>query len=61
MIAPPSFAADPNAADATDMQALRTAVRADKKAYVASLLTLTPAEAARNSGRPTTPTSAPST
>jgi hypothetical protein len=47
LIAPPSFAAGPNAADATDMQALRTAVRADKKAYVASLLALTPAEAAK--------------
>ena len=34
-----------NAADATDMQALRNAVRADKKAYVASMLNLTPAEA----------------
>ena len=43
--APPSFAADGNAADVTDMQALRTAVRADKKAYVASVLMLTPAEA----------------
>ena len=44
-IAPPSFAAAPNAADGTDLQALRTAVRADKKAYVASILALTPAEA----------------
>ena len=43
MIAPPSFAADPSA-DVTDMQALRTAVRADKKAFVASLLALTPEE-----------------
>jgi Spy/CpxP family protein refolding chaperone len=34
-----------NAADATDMQALRTAVRADKKALVASTLNLTDAEA----------------
>lgn len=45
MIAPPSFAAEPNAADATDMQALRSATRADKKAYVTSMLSLTPAEA----------------
>ena len=42
--AAPSFAAD-KAADVTDMQALRAAVRADKKAYVASILALTPAEA----------------
>ena len=34
-----------NAADVTDMQALRTAVRTDKKAYVASVLKLTDAEA----------------
>ena len=34
-----------NAADVTDMQALRTAVRTDKKAYVASVLQLTDAEA----------------
>ena len=34
-----------NAADVTDMQALRAAVRADKKAYVASVLELTDAEA----------------
>jgi len=45
MIALPSLAAGPNAADATDMQALRTAARGDKKAYVASMLSLTPAEA----------------
>ena len=44
MIAPPSFAADNSAASVTDMQALRAAVRADKKAYVASLLALTPDE-----------------
>jgi hypothetical protein len=54
-----SIAAD-KAADVTDMQALRNAVRADKKAYVASVLNLTPDEA-RNSGRPTTPTSGRST
>ena len=40
----PAFAAD-KAADVTDMQALRNAVRTDKKAYVASVLDLTPAEA----------------
>ena len=34
-------------ADVTDMQALRAAVRADKKAFVASTLALTPAEAKR--------------
>jgi hypothetical protein len=37
--------AEGNAADATDMQALRTAVRADKKAYVASVMVLTDDEA----------------
>jgi Spy/CpxP family protein refolding chaperone len=36
-----------NPADVTDMQALRTAVRADKKAFVASTLKLTDAEAKR--------------
>jgi Spy/CpxP family protein refolding chaperone len=39
-----SIAAD-KTADVTDMQALRNAVRADKKAYVASVLNLTPDEA----------------
>jgi Spy/CpxP family protein refolding chaperone len=34
-----------NAADVTDMQALRSAVRTDKKAFVASVLKLTDAEA----------------
>jgi len=43
-LSPTSFAAD-KAADVTDMQALRNAVRADKKAYVASILNLTPDEA----------------
>jgi hypothetical protein len=38
-----ALAEDP--ADVTDMQALRAAVRADKKAFVASTLHLTPAEA----------------
>ena len=42
--APPAWA-EGNAADVTDMQALRTAVRADKKAYVASVLKLTDDEA----------------
>ena len=40
----PVFAAD-KAADVTDMQALRNAVKTDKRAYVASVLNLTPAEA----------------
>ena len=43
-LSPTSFAAD-KAADVTDMQALRNAVRADKKAYVASILNLTSDEA----------------
>jgi Spy/CpxP family protein refolding chaperone len=37
--------AEGSTADVTDMQALRTAVRADKKAFVASTLQLTSAEA----------------
>jgi hypothetical protein len=45
MVVAPSASGQGNAADATDMQALRNAVRADKKAYVASMLNLTPAEA----------------
>ena len=40
-------AAQGKADDVTDMQALREAVRADKRAYVASLMTLTQAEAKR--------------
>ena len=36
--------ADDKTADVTDMQALRTALRTDKKAFVASTLKLTPAE-----------------
>ena len=44
-IAAPSVWAEGNVADVTDMQALRAAVRADKKAYVASVLALTDAEA----------------
>ena len=43
--ASPSFAAEGKAADVMDPQALRTAIRTDKKAYVASVLMLTPAEA----------------
>ena len=45
MIAAPAVLAQDNAADVTDMQALRTAVRADKKAYVASVMKLTDTEA----------------
>jgi Spy/CpxP family protein refolding chaperone len=37
--------AEGNAADVTDMQALRSAVRTDKKAFVASVMKLTDAEA----------------
>lgn len=37
--------AEGSVADVTDMQALREAVRADKKAFVTSTLQLTPAEA----------------
>jgi hypothetical protein len=39
--------AQDKSADVTDMDALRAAVRADKKAFVASTLKLTPAEAKR--------------
>jgi Spy/CpxP family protein refolding chaperone len=45
LLAAPSVRAEDKAADVTDMQALRTAVRTDKKAFVASILNLTPAEA----------------
>src|SRR5438046_1833678 len=45
LIAAPIAIAEGNATDGTDMQALRTAVRADKKALVASMLDLTPTEA----------------
>jgi Spy/CpxP family protein refolding chaperone len=45
VLAAPMVLGEGNAADATDMQALRTAVRADKKALVASTLNLTDAEA----------------
>ena len=43
MIAAPCASAE-DKADVTDMQALRTALRTDKKAFVASTLKLTPAE-----------------
>jgi hypothetical protein len=45
LIAVPTAWAQDKAADVTDMAALRAAVRADKKAYVASILKLTDAEA----------------
>ena len=44
ILASPAWA-EGNAADVTDMQALRTAVRTDKKAFVASVLKLTDDEA----------------
>ena len=44
MFATPCAWAEGSAADVTDMQALRAAVKADKKAYVASVLDLTDAE-----------------
>ena len=47
LLAAPMAIAEGNAADATDMQALRDAVRSDKKALVASTLKLTDAEAKR--------------
>ena len=45
MIAAPQASAADNAAPANDLQAMFKAVQADKKAYVASVLDLTPAEA----------------
>ena len=45
LAAAPCAVAQERIADATDMQALRAAVKADKKAYVASALNLTDAEA----------------
>jgi len=45
MTAASSVWAEDKIADVTDMDALRKAVRADKKAYVGSVLKLTPAEA----------------
>ena len=47
MIASPLAFAQDKKADVTDMQALRDAVRADKRAYVASIMQLTDAEAKR--------------
>jgi Spy/CpxP family protein refolding chaperone len=47
LLAAPMVIAEGNAADVTDMQALRDAVRSDKKALVASTLKLTDAEAKR--------------
>jgi len=47
MLATQSAAAEDKTADVTDMQALRAAVKADKKAFVASTLKLTDAEAKR--------------
>jgi len=45
LLVAPVAMAEGNPADATDMQALRTAVRADKKALVAATLNLTEPEA----------------
>jgi hypothetical protein len=45
VIAAPSARAEDKIADVTDMSALRTAVRSDKRAFVASTLKLTDAEA----------------
>lgn len=47
LLAAPMAIAEGTAADATDMRALRNAVRVDKKAYVASVLALSDAEAKR--------------
>ena len=47
MIAAQSTVAEDKTADVTDMQALRKAVQSDKKAFVASTLKLTDAEAKR--------------
>ena len=41
----PSVRAQAQSAEASDMQALRAAVKADKRAYIASMLKLTDAEA----------------
>jgi hypothetical protein len=45
LLVAPMAIAEGNAADVTDMQALRNAVRTDRKAFVASTLQLTDAEA----------------
>jgi Spy/CpxP family protein refolding chaperone len=47
VLAAQSAWAEGNSADVTDIQALRTAVRADKKAFVAATLQLTDVEAKR--------------
>jgi len=47
LMAVQSVWAEDKAADVTDMQALRAAVRTDKKAFVESTLKLTPTEAKR--------------
>ncbi len=47
LAAGPGRAQDKTASDVTDMQALQSAVRADKRGYVASTLALTDAEAAK--------------
>ena len=47
IVAAPLAAAQGKTADVTDMQALRNAVRADKRAFVADTLKLTDAEAKR--------------
>ena len=59
VIAAPAWAQD-KTADATDLAALRTAAKTNKRALVASTLNLTDAEA-RNSGRSTIAISASST
>ena len=46
LAAPPLHAQD-KAAEATDMQALRTAMKTDKREYIAKMLALTSAEASR--------------
>jgi hypothetical protein len=46
-LATPAAWAEDRIADVTDMQALRTAVKADKRAFVESMLKLTDAEAKR--------------
>ena len=50
-LVPAAFAetppANPTADEATDMQTLREAMKTDKRAYVASVLSLTPVEAKR--------------
>jgi len=47
LLAAQSVQAEDKSADVTDMQALRTAIRADKKAFVAATLQLTETEAKR--------------